>query len=240
MPSLPAKIACALLRLVPTGLPLPILRGPLRGRWWIAGAAAGPGKGLSILANASEPGQLARAAALARPQAVCFDIGANVGFYTLLFATRARQVYAFEPLPRNLRFLIRMTERNRLANACVVPCAMGAEPGIAFFAPGDNPAVGALDERGDLPVHVTTVDIFCQQTGAAPDIMKIDVEGAEMDVLRGAAHTIEARHPDILLSVHSNALRRECLEWLRQAGYRNFEPLDADDLAEADEFAVCA
>lgn len=63
------------------------------------GAAAGEFKGLSVIANLSEPNQVAHVLRILNNRSICFDIGANVGFYTLLFAKYAKEVFAFEPLP---------------------------------------------------------------------------------------------------------------------------------------------
>jgi FkbM family methyltransferase len=223
---------------MPTGLPLPVVRGPLKGRWWVAGAAAGPGKGLSVLVNASEPGQAALADQLALPESVCFDIGANAGFYSLIFARRARVVYSFEPLPRNLRFLTRLVELNRLKNVRIVPGAVSDAPGIAMLSEGSTPAEAALSENGNQPVLTTTCDTFVQETGTLPDVVKVDVEGAEAHVLRGAASTFKKHHPAILLSIHSDTLREECLSILESLGYNRFNPLDTSCIEDAMELAA--
>ncbi len=90
--------------LIPAGTKLPILAGPLRGFRWIAGAAAGHGGGLSVLLHRAERSQLELARQWVGPSSVCFDIGANVGLYTLLFGRYGGKVVAFEPLPRKSGF----------------------------------------------------------------------------------------------------------------------------------------
>ena len=65
-------------KLIPSGMVVPVLKGPLHGAKWIVGAAAGEGKGLSVVLNLSEPEQLYMARRLVLPDAICFDIGANV------------------------------------------------------------------------------------------------------------------------------------------------------------------
>ena len=73
--------------------------------------------------NRCEPEQLAAAARLAGPGATCFDVGAQAGMYTLLFArSGADAVYAFEPLPRNIGVLSRAIALNRLTNVRIIPC----------------------------------------------------------------------------------------------------------------------
>jgi hypothetical protein len=66
-----------------------------------------------------------------------------------------------------------------------------------------------------------SIDSYAAQPGTTPpDILKIDVEGAEMDVLLGGLSTIASHHPSIILEVHSVALEAECLGFLREHGYK--------------------
>src|SRR5205085_2763618 len=144
--------------LLPTGTVVPILAGPLKGARWIAGAAAGSGKGMSVVVNRCERAELERAAAWVTPSDVCFDLGANVGLYTLLFARRGRRVVAFEPLPSNIALLTRTVELNRCANVTIVPWAVAESSGTGRFSLGTNRALGHLSPDGDLPVATTSLD----------------------------------------------------------------------------------
>ena len=224
---------------IPVGTPVPILRGPLRGYYWIAGAAAGGGKGLSIVLDRSEPEQLRAAQRWVDPGTVCFDIGANVGLYSLLFARKNATVIAFEPFPRNVEYLHRIVAINRVENVTIVPWAVGIEPGMRAFRQGETQASGHLSAAGEQPVFCTSLDAYVEQYGIEPDLLKIDVEGAELEVLQGARRLLEERMPRILLSIHGEDLRRDCLRLLREIGYTLVEPLDATDEETAREFAVC-
>ena len=82
--------------LIPSDRSFPILCGPLRGCRWLTGAAAGWAKGASIYFHNAENRQLASVARQTSSEDVAFDLGANVGLYTLLFAKRGAQVVAFE------------------------------------------------------------------------------------------------------------------------------------------------
>jgi len=219
---------------------LPILTGPLRGSRWIAGAAAGEGKGLSVIRNAAEPAQLDMARRLASKDGICFDIGANVGLYTLLFARYSKRVFAFEPLPRNISYLHRMLDVNRIGNATVVPCAVSETTALASLREGENPAVGTLDRAGEQPVAALSCDDFVSTYGVAPALLKIDVEGSEAAVLRGAAGLLTEMKPSILLSTHGDTNRAECLELLKQKGYSRITPLNGNSVEQATEFAIVA
>jgi FkbM family methyltransferase len=207
---------------IPEGWPIPIVAGPLRGAIWYSGAAAGDGKGLSVCLNLCEPQQLHTALELSKG-AICFDVGANVGLYSLLFSRVAESVYAFEPLPRNLFWLYRTMARNRATNVTIIPAAVSSDVGIVSFQEGDNCAAGKI-AAGGVPVPCVSIDSIASKVGV-PDVMKIDVEGAELSVLQGAS-TVLTHHPTILLSTHGEAVKDECLDYLSTFGYGS-APLDA-------------
>lgn len=217
---------------------LPIIRGPLKGKRWIVGAAAGDGKGLSIIINQSEPEQLKYAAGLLQDDFICFDIGANVGFYTLLFSLKAREVYSFEPLPRNLMYLAQMIRINSLSNVRIIPCAVSDASGIRRFSDEKRHSLGHLSQNGTIPVLTTTCDQFVSETGISPQLLKIDVEGSEFSVLKGAHSLLQSAHPSILLSTHSNELRESCLSYLNTLGYKTIINLNSPDINHCSEFAI--
>jgi FkbM family methyltransferase len=222
---------------IPTGTPLIVLRGPLAGAWWITGAASGAGKGLSVVLGRVEAAQMRIAAQLASQARVAFDIGANVGLYTLLFARRAPRVVAFEPLPRNIGYLERLVRLNHLENVVVVPWAVTERSGVGSFVRAGDSSLGHLAENGEQPVALTSCDEFVDRFGLTPDLIKVDVEGEEAAVLRGARQTL-AKRPVILLSTHGPAARAESLAYLRTVGYAHIEPIDAAEESHAAEFLV--
>lgn len=224
--------------LLPIGLPLPILSGPLRGRKWITGAAPGPAKGLSVLINRCETGQLAEAERLVTGTSVCFDVGAHAGMYSLLFGLKGKTVFAFEPLPRNIAFLTRTLALNVLCNVRIIPWALAGKTGPSRFREGSHNSEGTLDAKGDMMVFTITCDTFCQTYATHPDVIKIDVEGAEIEVLKGAESTLKTFHPALLLSTHGDGPKKDCFEFLRGLGYQSFKPLDAEVVEKANEFSI--
>ncbi|HWZ58637.1 MAG TPA: FkbM family methyltransferase, partial [Gemmatimonadaceae bacterium] len=130
------------LRVVPRERPVPILGGPLRGWRWIP-AAASHGCWLGTFERA-EQDVFARTV---RPGDVVYDLGANVGFYTLLAARLAGptgRVVAFEPVPRNLGYLRRHIALNQCENVTVVAAAVSDRSGTARFRDGPAHTVGTL------------------------------------------------------------------------------------------------
>ena len=212
-------------KFIPSGMPVPILKGPLRGAKWIVGAASGSGKGLSVVVNLSEPEGVDMATRLTPRDGICFDIGANVGLYTLLFSRYSKHVFAFEPVPRNISYLWKTLKVNGVTNATIIPCAVSAATQLMRFEEGTNYAVGRLDNNGRLPVVAISIDDFVSAYRVVPSILKIDVEGAEMSVLKGAAGLIVRHRPPLLLSTHGEAARNECLEFCMTMKYSQIIPL---------------
>jgi FkbM family methyltransferase len=213
---------------------LPIVRGRLRGRWWLP---ASRGKVLRILGGTYEPRQTALFEEHVRPGATVVDVGAHVGYYTLLSAVLAGpggRVVACEPDPANAGFLRRHVELNRFGNVRVVQVALSERGGTARFAFGSGSGTGRLADAGELEVPTVRLDDLCREQALTPDAIKIDVEGAEAAVLRGAAETLARARPVVFLSTHGPEAHRASLALLAGAGYA-LSPILGDDLATTSE-----
>jgi FkbM family methyltransferase len=166
---------------------------------------------------------------------VVFDIGAHIGTYTLLALNRVGtqgKVVAYEPHPPTRQFLLRHLAMNGCTSRAVVrDVCCGSREGTApfYFLPDRTEGVSGLVpvngfQRRD--VAVSTVDLEVGVLGLRPDVLKIDVEGAEFDVLRGAEETLRTDRPTIFLSIHPQALAKLghseelVIDWLRARGYR--------------------
>jgi len=149
-----------------------------------------------------------------RPGDVVFDIGAYVGPYTLL-ASRlvgpSGRVYAFEPDPVAQALLERNVAVNQVLNVSVVPYAVGAYDGwgsLTFSALGDStPRVVPAPDAATKSVPIVSLSTFCRQRNIRPDVIKIDVEGAEADVLAQPAlgHVAAARC--VVVELHERELQ---------------------------------
>jgi FkbM family methyltransferase len=182
-----------------------------------------------------EPGELALFAVLCRAYRprIFWDVGANMGHYSWLFlsADPTAAAILFEPDPDNLALIDRTIANNSLDRATVRRCAVSDSPGDAVFSldtkTGHTGHLGANQIRraGTIRVPTVTLDSTLVHT-APPDIIKIDVEGAEMKVFAGAAGLIRTHRPIILF---------ECFEWpngaaaiLADVGYQIFNGEDPD------------
>lgn len=148
------------------------------------------------------------------------DVGANVGVYTA-WASRCvgagGRVIAFEPVPATREQLERTVALNALGNVRVVPKALGAAPGTLSLwllphASGLSSAVVPADTSSarSIEVETATLDDELTALGApSPALVKIDVEGYEMEVLRGAVRTLAASDgPAVLFETQSDHLAR--------------------------------
>ncbi|MHA2336197.1 MAG: FkbM family methyltransferase [Candidatus Hodarchaeales archaeon] len=225
-------------KFIPTGMPFVILKGPLKGFKVVMGAPAGSGKGVSILFNQSEPERLKLTKDLIMPNFICFDIGANVGTYSLLFSRHSKLTYAFEPLPRNLKFLLKTIKLNKLKNIKVFPYAVADKTGFSWFQEGSSVAEGKLDSGGTLKVPMIALDTFIEKNKIEPNLLKIDVEGAELLVLKGGKNYLLKNKPLLLIETHGDVIKKECFNFLREIGYTYFKPIDSNSIEEANDFFI--
>jgi len=225
------------LRLVPKKAKVRILQGPLRGKRWIAGSSIH-----GCWLGSYEAAKQSRMRELVGRRMVCWDVGANVGFYTLLLAElvgAGGRVFAFEPAPRNVALLRRHVEMNGYRNVRIFPCGLGDFDGETGFDLGRDASMGHLAAGGPLKVPCARADTLIA-TGQveAPDVIKIDVEGAEADVLRGACGAMQ-RRPVVFLATHGENARRTCLELLAASGYA-VRALDGGPPERKDELLAVA
>jgi FkbM family methyltransferase len=212
---------------------VPVLQGPLRGKRWIVGSAT-HGCWLGTYER-----QKSRAFGEAvRPGMVVFDLGANVGFYTLLAAAKTGndgRVYAFEPLPRNVAFLRRHLAHNGFNNVAIVEAAVSDAPGTAAFEEGSNSCQGRLGDSGRLTVPTVTLDQMVLDGGIPPpEVIKIDIEGGEWHALSGARQVLRTHHPTVFLATHGARLHADCCSLLRELGY-TMRGVDGSPVSETDE-----
>ena len=209
-----------LLKALTAWVRLPILKGPLRGKLWLLHSH---GKLARVLNAEYEPDQTALFERVLRPGDAVFDVGAHVGYYTLLASVLvgpAGRVFAFEPDGENLRDLKKHARINRCRNVSVIEAAAGKVTGSALFQPGPGSGRGQLAAEGTVEVPIVRLDEFARERGVVPHLIKIDVEGAELAVLRGARTLLVEEGPGLVLSTHGEGRRQKCLEFLHRMGYR--------------------
>ena len=201
--------------------------------------AQGLGRGLRFntgrsnagyLLGTSEPDVQRALANIVRPGVTFYDVGSNVGFHAMLVARLvgpSGHVICFEPFPENANQIEYNACLNGFTNVRVRREALGNHDGSGRFLTSEEPTWGKLESAGrepsrmsgELQVAVRSLDSVVGETALpVPDVIKIDVEGGEVDVLSGAARILHEYRPILLIELHgTNAGVAEALE---DFGYR--------------------
>jgi FkbM family methyltransferase len=209
--------------------PTRIRRGSLRGRYLPPAVAR---RNLPMIFGAYEPEICAVLREQARDARVVYDIGAHVGYMSLLLADVAAaggKVIAFEPSPREADAVEGLIRCNGLEGRVTLErCAVSDADGEATFIVSDKSFTGILDSapesrhEGDAAVVPTvTLDGFVFGRGnPAPDFIKLDVESAEAMVIAGATRLLREVRPKMLIELHGPDAARDTIRQMLEHGYR--------------------
>jgi FkbM family methyltransferase len=144
----------------------------------------------------------------------CFDVGANIGFFSVLAARLVGptgRVISFEPFPANAQQIAHNARLNGFANTSVRAEALGGSNRTEVFCTSSEPTWGKLANIGREPdkaagqigVNVRTLDSLCGAGGLPyPDFIKMDIEGAEVEALEGALNTLATSRPVLEIELH--------------------------------------
>lgn len=225
------------LRLIPNGLIVPILQGRLRGKKWIVGSGTH-----GCWLGSYEHDKQRRFEQFVQEGDVVYDIGAHVGFYTLLASElvgASGRVIAFEPLPRNIRFLRQHLALNNCNNVAVIDAVVSDQSATVRFEEGPSSSMGFVSEHGRLELKAVRLDeLYAKGEIPRPDVIKMDIEGGEYHALSGAKCLLGEARPVIFLATHGASMHKKCCEFLHALGYR-LSALTGVDVGNADEL-ICA
>jgi FkbM family methyltransferase len=164
---------------------------------------------------------------------ICVDVGGNLGYYSFLMARLTGpegRVITFEPVAENLAVLRENIAINKFTNIQVVDTALGERPGVMKLIRSESetfsatPSARAYAVKGghkEVEVQMDTLDSYLVRENLWPGVIKIDVEGAEIDVLRGATETLRTMRPTVLLEIHGwgDSTSGEVTDLLGSLGY---------------------
>lgn len=195
-----------------------------------AGAARGMRMALDLKAEKDywlgtyEPDLQAAARALIRPGMVIYDVGANIGFISLMAAAlsgESGRIFAFEALPKNVERLRTSIALNGLSDrVTAIHAAVAERSGKARFLAHASGAMGKTadsagrdeDYEGEIIVPAIALDDFVYEQGnAAPQLVKMDIEGGEGPALRGMHRLLDEERPVLMIELHGQEAAR--LAW---------------------------
>jgi FkbM family methyltransferase len=186
------------------------------------------GATMNVYCGLHEAADMAFVLHLLRPGDLFLDVGANVGTYTVLASGVAQaRTLALEPIPTTFKRLMRNLRVNDLLGRVEAQCAaVGAHSGSVRFTEGrdtTNCAVSLLPSPSQEPtveVSLTTLDQLLQGPTSPPLIWKVDVEGYEPEVLRGAAASLQQPHLRAVLMEADTLTLQRTMESAGFARYR--------------------
>jgi len=160
---------------------------------------------------------------------ICIDVGAHYGFWTLKMADNCGLIVALEPAPNNFAILYNSIKSSKVKNVIALPLAAGETFCRSFIVKREGEydemyhiSNVTIDVRESYPVRVVPLDKLLDFLSIKQvDVIKIDVEGSELDVLRGLKNKLSRRLVNfIVLEVHSSSLLNECIKMLKMFGYK--------------------
>lgn len=165
---------------------------------------------LEAMGKDFEPHMVQLFRALIGPNDIVADIGANIGLTALLFSSLAKKTYAFEPSPSTFRILTENLARNDIANVEAVNLGLGqAVENLTITFAKNNRSGGYVSEKirpesGHITeeIRIDTLDHFFTGRSPIPTFLKIDVEGYEMNVVRGGAEFLKTYQPTVVMEMN--------------------------------------
>ncbi|MBS1512401.1 MAG: FkbM family methyltransferase [Bacteroidetes bacterium] len=209
---------------------LPVMDGPLKGYAWPTDRSYA-----YLTSNYESVETIQQFCALCKPDTVFYDLGSNIGYFSFIANTLISngKIYAVEPLPMNYdvfkQLLVLNDKRMQHHNIQLLPMGIAdAEKELLFTndaarAEGNNYLhYKKANSANTITVPCDSIDGLVAKGYTPPTFIKIDVEGAELDVLKGAEQTLKKYQPYLLVATHDcvvPGIKQECINYLEQLGY---------------------
>lgn len=225
------------------GRAMKILSGPLAGMEIFMGSAVPRAYVLGVYEH--EVAVTKALEALCKPGMVACDIGAYQGYFTLLLAKlvgAGGRVYAFEPMPGNYYSLERTLRINNLNNVQAIPLAVAQESDAVLFQCSDeatptgkivhagNGSANSTTGKKEITIRAVSLDDYAQEAGIQRiDLIKMDIEGEELNAFKGMQRVLSRMRPITVCEVHGKPIGRDpgaVLQFLLDLGYTLY---DIDD-----------
>lgn len=218
-------------QLTPKDSVVPVFSGPLKGTKWIAKSG-----NMVCFLGMYEKSKVNHFVCQIKQGMVVYDIGAHVGYYTLVAAKSnvEGKIFAFEPSKENLKILKEHLALNNVKNVTTIQAAVSDKSGKSQFEDLKDYQC-KLSNKGSITVSTVCIDDFVlSRHMPPPDLMKIDAEGSEGLILEGGKSTLIKFHPIIFLATHGEAVHNSCIDFLRKLNY-NLVPLNGTNINNCSE-----
>jgi FkbM family methyltransferase len=210
-----------------SGIFVSIKSGPLKGKKWIITS------GGSFIRGDQEAYKTEAFLKNFKPGSIFFDIGAHIGYYSAIGAMLNNgkgHVYSFEPRPMNAGFFRKHMKRNNFRDVTLFEAAVGEKDGEVKFDTDHGSATGRVSNDGDLSVKQVSIDRMVREGELpSPDFIKIDVEGGEIEVLKGLNEVVNRYRPKMIIATHNPECYRFTVDFLNHNNY-SFEVLNPDSI----------
>jgi FkbM family methyltransferase len=183
------------------------------------------------------------------PKSIAYDIGGYKGYYSGVMALNgASEVFVFEPFPENAIIIKSMISLNKNLNIKLVEKAVSDKSETLNFNINSDNTMGKLQNSNfenfsvnssQLLVETIKLDDFIESGNPVPSLIKIDVEGAEEFVLKGAINLLEQFKPTLFIEIHSNEIGIKCYEILCKY-YENIFVLETGKSPSFNEQDICS
>ena len=204
-------------KLIPKGLTVKILSGVAKGMYWNTGAHVN-----GCWLGTYEIDKQLLCEKLTMPNMIVYDIGANAGFYSLIFSRLVQsngKVIAFEPDSNNISDLRKHLVINDINNVTIIQAAVSDNAGVVGFSTTGG-ATGKIQNKSKYLIPTIQLDELIEKgILPPPDLIKMDVEGSEAKVLIGAKKLIKQKRCNWLVALHGEEQKDRCFSTFKEAGY---------------------
>lgn len=241
--SFAGRILRGVLEFLPKSLIFPILQGPNKGFKWMKGSGVN-----GYWLGSYETKKQMLMAKFIREKMICYDIGAHTGYYTLMFSRlsgKRGRVFSFEPNPFNLFYLLKHLELNKIKNVNAFPVALWEKEDYIPLVLNSSMSCLNKNTKKNLLVPTFKIDnLISQGYIVSPDIVKIDVEGAELEVLKGMENALRTKSIILFIALDDRGKRENVFSFLENLGYKVYnldrKTINLSQVVEVDEIISTA
>ena len=137
---------------------------------------------------------------------------------------RAGKVFSFEPRPINISYIERHVSVNKVENVSLLKTGLSNYEGSAKFDLDTGTGTGKISSSGILEIEVKSLDaLYNDGVIEAPEFIKMDIEGGELNALKGGENILKKYMPILNISTHGEEIHKNCVKFIESIGYQKIE-----------------